>query len=275
MNDSRPIHEHWSDRVAMSSPLEQRAGDLMQQAAMVPTSDPALLSRVADRLQGWPKRQGMPRLRLALAAGVLVALSGAVGATVLLRGRVSRLTTPSRAAAPASHSVGVLAVEPVPSRIAEESRLLTAALQLLRQQHDARSALSALDEYSQRFPSGTLTREATLARIDALLELDDRVHALEILDRTQLTELPRARELAVLRGELRGAVGRCNQAVADLGSALDGSGDALEERALWGRASCRSRLGDSAGARSDLGQIISRFPQGNFASKARQALRGR
>jgi tetratricopeptide (TPR) repeat protein len=275
MNDSSPIHEHWSDRVPTSSPLEQRAGDLMRQAAMVPTSDPALLSRVADRLQGWSKRQGIPRLRLALAAGMLVAVSGAVGATVLLRGRVSRLTTPSQTAAPASHSVRVLAVEPAPSRIAEESRLLTAALQLLRQQHDARSALSALDEYSQRFPNGTLAREATLARIDALLELDDRVHALEILDRTQLTELPRARELAVLRGELRGAVGRCNQAVADLGSALDGSGDALEERALWGRASCRSRLGDSAGARSDLGQMISRFPQGNFASKARQALRGR
>jgi tetratricopeptide (TPR) repeat protein len=275
MNDSSPIREHWSDRVPTSSPLEQRAGDLMRKAATVPTSDPELLSRVADRLQGGPKRQAIPMLRLALAAGVLVAVSGAVAATVLLRGHVPRLTEPPPPAAPASHSVRVFAVEPAPSRIAEESRLLTAALQLLRQQHDARSALSALDEYSQRFPSGTLTREATLARIDALLELDDRVHALELLDRTQLTELPRARELAVLRGELRGAVGRCNQAVADLGSALDGSGDALEERALWGRASCRSRLGDSAGARSDLGQIISRFPQGNFASKARQALRGR
>jgi tetratricopeptide (TPR) repeat protein len=272
MNDCSPIREHWSDRVPTSSPLEQRAGDLMQQAAMVPTSDPELLSRVADRLQGWPKRQAIPMLRLALAAGVLVAVSGAVAATVLLRGRVSRLTEP---AAPASNSLRVLAAEPAPSSIAEESRLLTAALHLLRQQHDPRSALSALDEYGKRFPSGTLSREATLARIDALLELEDRADALEILDRAQLTELPRARELAVLRGELRGAAGRCNQAMADLGSALDGSGDALEERALWGRASCRSRLGDSAGARSDLGQIISRFPQGSFASKARQALRGR
>jgi hypothetical protein len=275
MNDSSPIHEHWSDRVPTSSPLEQRAGDLMRQAAMVPTSDPELLSRVADKLHGSRKRQGMRMLRLALAAGVLVAISGAVAATVLLRGRAARLTTPPQPAAPASNSVRVLAVEPAPSRIAEESRLLTAALHLLRQQHDARSALSALDEYGKRFPNGTLSREATLARIDALLELDDRVHALAILDRTRLTELPRARELAVLRGELRGAAGRCGQAIADLGSALDGSGDALEERALWGRASCRSRLGDSAGARSDLGQIISRFPQGNFATKARQALRGR
>ena len=273
MNDSSPIHEHWSDHDPTSPPLEQRAGDLIRQAAMVPTGDPQLLSRVADKLHGSRRRQGMRMLRLALAAGLLVAVSGAVAATVLLRGRVARLTTPPQPAAPARNPV--LAVEPVPSSIAEESRLLTAALQLLRQQHDARSALSALDEYGKRFPNGTLSREATLARIDALLELDDRVHALEILDRTQLTELPRARELAVLRGELRGAVGRCNQAVADLGSALDGSGDALEERALWGRASCRSRLGDSAGARSDLGQIISRFPQGNFASKARQALRGR
>jgi tetratricopeptide (TPR) repeat protein len=245
----------------------------MRQAAGVPTGDPQLLSRVADKLHGSRKRQGMRMLRLALAAGVLVAVSGAVAATVLLRGRVARLTTPPQPAAPARNPV--LAVEPAPSSIAEESRLLTVALQLLRQQHDARSALSALDEYDKRFPNGTLAREATLARIDALLELDDRGHALELLDRTRLTELPRARELAVLRGELRGAAGHCGQALADLGSALDGSGDALEERALWGRASCRSRLGDSAGARSDLGQIISRFPQGNFATKARQALRGR
>jgi Tetratricopeptide repeat len=273
MNESSPIREHWSDHAPTSSSLEQRAGGLMRQAAMVPTGDPHLLSRVADKLHGSRKRHGMRMLRLALAACVLVALSGAVAATLLLRGRVVRLTTPSQPAAPASSPV--LDVEPAPSRIAEESRLLTAALQFLRQQHDARSALSALDEYGKRFPNGTLAPEATLARIDALLELDDRVHALEILDRTQLTELPRARELAVLRGELRGAAGRCSQAVADLGSGLDGSGDALEERALWGRASCRSRLGDSAGARSDLGQIISRFPQSNFASKARQALRGR
>jgi hypothetical protein len=273
MNESSPIREHWSDHAPTSSSLEQRAGDLMRQAAMVPTDDPHLLSRVADKLHGSRKRQGMRMLRLALAAGVLVALSGAVAATVLLRGGVARLTTPPQPAAPARNPV--LAVEPAPSSIAEESRLLTAAVHFLRQQHDARSALSALDEYDKRFPSGTLAREATLARVDALLELDDRVHALEILDRTQLTELPRARELAVLRGELRGAAGRCAPALADLGSALDGSGDALEERALWGRASCRSRLGDSAGARSDLGQVIARFPQGNFASKARQALRGR
>ena len=273
MNESSPIREHWSDHVPTSSPLEQRAGDLIRQAAMVPTGDPQLLSRVADKLHGSRKRQAIRMLRLALAVGVLVALSGAVAATVLLRGRIARLTTPPQPATPARNPV--LAEQPAPSSIGEESRLLTVALQLLRQQHDARSALSALDEYDKRFPNGTLAREATLARIDALLELDDRVHALELLDRTRLTELPRARELAVLRGELRGAAGHCGQALADLGSALDGSGDTLEERALWGRASCRSRLGDSAGARSDLGQIISRFPQGNFATKARQTLRGR
>jgi TolA-binding protein len=273
MNDCSPIREHWSDRDATRPPLERRAGDLMRQAATVPTSDPELLARVAERLHGRSKRRGIPVLRLALAAGVLIAVAGAVGAAVLLRGRVSpRVET---GAAPVSKSVAAITEPSAPSSIAEESRLLTTALHLLRQQHDARSALSALDEYSKRFPNGTLAREATLARIDALLELDDRESALEILDRARLTELPRARELAVLRGELRGAAGRCSQAVTDLGSTLDGSGDVLEERALWARASCRSRLGDSAGARADLGQIIARFPQGTFATKARQALRGR
>ena len=32
MNESSPIHEHWSDRVPTNSPLERRAGDLMRQA---------------------------------------------------------------------------------------------------------------------------------------------------------------------------------------------------------------------------------------------------
>ena len=275
MNDRGPVREHWSDRVPTSPPLEQRAGELMRQAAMAPTGDPELLSRVARRLHGRPTRRAIPMLRLALAAGMLIAVAGTVGAAVRSRGRVSSVTATPPGTTPAHKSVAAITPPSAPSSIAEESRLLTAALHLLRQQHDARSALSALDEHSRRFPSGTLAREATLARIDALLELDDRESALEILDRTRLTELPRARELAVVRGELRGASGRCGQAVTDLGSALDGSGDALEERALWGRASCRSRLGDSAGARADLGQIIGRFPQGNFATKARQALRGR
>ncbi len=275
MNDSGSIREHWSDRVPTCPPLEQRAAELMRQAAMVPTSDPDVLSRVAQRLHDRSQRREIPMLRLALVLGMLIASVGAVGAAVLLRGRVSPRAATPPGATDASQSVAAITPPPAPSSMAEESRLLTAALHLLRQQHDARSALSALDEYSRRFPRGTLAREATLARIDALLELDDRAGALAILDRTRLTDLPRARELAVLRGELRGASGRCSQAVTDLGVALDGSGDALEERALWGRASCRSRLGDSAGARADLGQIITRFPLGSFATKARQALRGR
>jgi hypothetical protein len=159
------------------------------------------------------------------------------------------------------------------SLLAEESRLLGAALHQLRQERDAAAALRTLDEYQGRFPSGSLLEEAQAARVDALLQLDRRAEALAVLDGARFQRLPRGGELRLLRGELRAAAGRCRQADGDFLAALDSRPTAqVTERALYGRASCRARLGDSEGGRQLLQQVLERFPGGRYAEPARRAL---
>jgi TolA-binding protein len=164
---------------------------------------------------------------------------------------------------------------PAPSAPAErelaEHRMLAETLKRLRD-HDGAGALASLERYHERFPRGTLAPEAELLRVDALLLVGRRREALPILDGRVLAESPRARELGVVRGELRAEAGRCAEAARDFGAALVGIDDKLEERARYGRASCRARLGDPAGARDDLAAYLARFPAGRFAAEAREAL---
>ena len=159
--------------------------------------------------------------------------------------------------------------------IVAESRLLAEALTTLRQRRDPQQALRALDAYDRRFPAGALAPEAAAARIDALLALGRRGQALERLEALPLARLPRGAELRVLRGELRAGRGRLDEAVDDFTAVLS-KGDApaaVIERALYGRGSCRSRLGDTAGARADLREVLRRFPDGAHAGTAERALR--
>lgn len=172
---------------------------------------------------------------------------------------------PSRPAPPA--------VAAPASLLAEESRLLGAALHQLRQERDAAAALRTLDQYQGRFPSGSLLEEAQAARVDALLQLDRRAEALAVLDGARFQRLPRGGELLMLRGELRATAGRCREADGDFLAALDSRPTAqVSERALYGRASCRARLGDTEGARQLLQQVLERFPDGRYAEPARRAL---
>ncbi len=54
-------------------------------------------------------------------------------------------------------------------------------------------------------------------RIDALRALGQQSELLALLDTKRLATFPRAAELRVLRGQLRAAAHRCNEAAADLG----------------------------------------------------------
>jgi len=159
-----------------------------------------------------------------------------------------------------------------PSALSNETALLTDALTHLRQQKDARGALAALDTYDARFPGGTLRREATGARIDALLILGRDGDALAVLRELTLQPQGRDQELRVIRGELA-AKTSCASAVSDFDRVLaEAAPRALAERALHGRASCLERLGDAAAATRDLREYLRRFPDGRFAAETRQAL---
>ena len=158
--------------------------------------------------------------------------------------------------------------------VASESQAIGVALRKLRQNHDAQGALAALEQYRTAFPNGRLGAEAGLIRVEALLALNDRAAALRLLDDdSTVGHGPRARELLVLRGELRASANRCTEAVGDLGRSLSATPhDAVDERALFARASCLSRLHQFDAARSDLEQYQAHFPTGANAAVAASLL---
>jgi tetratricopeptide (TPR) repeat protein len=158
--------------------------------------------------------------------------------------------------------------------IAAEADLLRRALLASRSAHDDRGALALLDAYDARFPRGALGWEAAATRAQVLLHLGDRGGALAILDRLPLSDIGRPAGLIVTRGELRSLAGRCQEALLDFELALRTASrlEAAERaRAVYGRASCRARTGDAAGAERDRQQYLDEFPEGPAA----EHLRGR
>lgn len=158
--------------------------------------------------------------------------------------------------------------------LAEESARVGRALQLLAA-GDAASALAAAQDYLDRYPAGSLRGEAEMARLDALIALSRHSEALSLLDgfaEASFAGLPRPDELRVLRGELLLEKGRFADALASFSAAGTEALPDLHERALWGRAVCRVRLGDLAGSRREFAQYLSAFPEGRHAREARAAL---
>jgi hypothetical protein len=123
-------------------------------------------------------------------------------------------------------------------------------------------------------------------RAEALLRLGRKTTLREELDRTLTGETSASDERVVLRGELRAATGRWQAALADFDTVVRAhpadSSHGVQindrrlrerlERALWGRASARSHVGDDAGARADLREYVERFPDGRFAAQAGRLL---
>src|SRR5262249_4756548 len=116
------------------------------------------------------------------------------------------------------------------------------------------------------FPNGVFAPEAASLRLEALVVSGRHAEALAALG-----SVPAGSELSVLRGELRAGLGLCREALADFESALAPKGE-LRERALYGHAACRARLGDEAGARKDLERYLVDYPSGRFAATSRRAL---
>jgi tetratricopeptide (TPR) repeat protein len=152
--------------------------------------------------------------------------------------------------------------------------LLADALASLHARGDAEGALALLAEHRRRFPHGALRSEARVAEVEALLSLERRSDALRVLDGLVIERVPRGAEIGVLRGELRAQAGRCADAIADFDRCAAGRscGADAEERALFGRASCRGKLGQTAAARADLERYLLRFPRGWRSESVRRAL---
>jgi len=164
------------------------------------------------------------------------------------------------------------AERPEPAAPSEEIQALEHAVGLLRGKHDAPAALAALDDYIARFPGGALVPEARVARVDALLMLDRADEALGALEKLPLDANRRSTELQLIRGELR-ARADCRRAESDFSAVLGRVRTAaLEERALYGRAACRTTLGNARGAADDLRRYVDRFPNGPHADWARRWL---
>jgi len=178
-----------------------------------------------------------------------------------------------RTTSPSTPSVAPGVASAPESSLAFESAALERALTALRRDHDAERALELLERYSADFPAGVLRTEADVARVDANLALGRHNAALALLERLPLERVGRGPELTLVRGELL-ATRDCRRANLDFDRVLAAHpSPSLDERALFGRASCRLGTGDFAGGQTDLRSYLARYPRGRFAEAARQRLR--
>lgn len=220
-----------------------------------------------------------PRATPSLAAHGESLPSGAVSPPLAERDPQSGIADRARAAKRSFARLGSpaggadLAASAPTSSLAAESELLLRALHRLRRERDPAGCLRELDRYAIQFPSGDLRHEAERARIDAFLMAGRRADARAALSRVALTDGARDRELLLIRAELSAEVD-CPPALADYERVLAAADipPALAARALWGRAVCRSRLGDEPGARADLAAYLAKYPDASHAAAARQRL---
>jgi hypothetical protein len=174
------------------------------------------------------------------------------------------------APAPASPAARPVAVAPVARTVLGDQALFGLAMRKLRMEYNPSAALSALQEHAQVYPRSSLGGERNALEVEALLALHRDRDALARLDTMALDELPRSGERFVVRGELRAAARRWQEASADFDHALTqvtGS-PAWHERALWGRGAARLRCGEREAGMADLDRYLDKYPSGRFARQA-------
>jgi hypothetical protein len=272
----------WTEGPIIGRSREAEALELFRAGTSLPAFSAVSSQRVWRRLRAapGPRRWLRPSviLGLALVAGAAAAASLAVIRALSqppapslgpVTPAVHRgLATPTRSASPGSPPLVIRAVD-VPAARAKKS----AAAKTPK----SRAHLSAASKRTRTADAGTLGKETTLFREAlSLRAARDPRGAITVLDRYAAL-YPRgsyAAEVIVLRGELTADAGDCAAAGASFSRALAAPGSpGLEERALYGRATCRQRTGDRAGARADFQKYLDRFPAGSWAEHARAALR--
>jgi tetratricopeptide (TPR) repeat protein len=136
---------------------------------------------------------------------------------------------------------------------------------------DGNAALSALSEYRQRFPGGTLRHEVDVARVELLVRLGRTREALRESEELLASPAGRARaaELHVLRGNMyRTALSDPRSAEAEFASA-ERLGGALGAEATYLRGTCLEALGESRAALEVYQRYLSK-PDRPRAAEARK-----
>ena len=245
----------WQQGATPGAPAETRA------AARPPTTTRAVaLARAPAPTSAapFPSAQPLPPQKVEQPP---VALSAPPTAQVAHQPAASRTAPRTLGAAGPSAREDMAA----PARqLAAEADSLRRALVAFRARDD-QEVLAILDGYQARFPRGVLSLEATRMRAQVLLRRGDRPGALRLLDQLPLSDAGQTPEMMVARAELRALGDRCREALSDFDRALGPAarlGSAERARALSGRASCRARTGDAAGAERDRQQYLREFPQG-------------
>jgi hypothetical protein len=281
-----------------SDPALARLGELVREAPRAAALPDAALERVLLRLTRSPSRfGGVGARRVAVVFAVLAVATAAVGRFALPRPKAPTPRPVPSAAAPLAPSVqprrAIRVSSPTPpaeilptapavrvpapvapsaspeSRLAAESKLLEPAIFALRRERDAARALTLLGRYEAEYPHGVLSLEARVLRVDALLALGRRSEVLAALDVMPLDRVGRGTELRLVRAELR-AGSDCRSALSDFDRVLaSGATGSVEERALRGRALCRSSTGDADGASRDRERYLGKYPAGRFAAELR------
>ena len=139
------------------------------------------------------------------------------------------------------------------------SMYLKEIVRALRIDHSPSQALALLDRYASELAGSAFAEESLLLRVEAMLALGQRTSVLHLLDRTSLTDVAASRNLLITRGELRAAANRCAEGIGDFDLVLT---DARRppKKALLGRALCKQKLGDTAGATADFDRFRREFP---------------
>ena len=146
-----------------------------------------------------------------------------------------------------------------PEAVQGTAKVLSEAIHALRFEHSPGTALFLLDRHATQLGKSAFAHEALLLRVEAMLALGRKAEVLRMLDGAVLTDVAASRSLLVTRGELRAAANRCADGLGDFDRVLDGANQA-DRQALYGRALCRKKLGDTAGAQADVERYRREFP---------------
>jgi hypothetical protein len=181
---------------------------------------------------------------------------------------------PMQQASPAPTPPVQLGPEPPERRLGRDSVMFGQALRKLRNEDSPAEALAVLQEHARAFPHSPLGGERGALQVEALLALHRDREALRKLDGMALDRLPRSGERFVVRGELRAAARRWQEAKADFERALAGvtGAPAWHQRALWGRGVARLRCGERESGLADIERYRELYPNGRFAAEASRLL---